>query len=72
MATRRAERLVCFGCRRVLRREPEPGGSSRCASCGGALRAIPERIPVPPRGNERAWAALRESLDEDPPPADPC
>ena len=55
---------VCFRCRRVVRRPAHQTGAVPCSSCAEPTEWIGDRVPVPPRDNVRAWAALEESWRE--------
>ena len=55
---------VCFRCRRVVRRPAHHEGVVPCSSCAEPTEWVGDRVPVPPRDNVRAWAALEEGWRE--------
>lgn len=52
---------VCFDCREAVRRLMQYDKDVPCPRCGRTCRGIGHRIPVPPKRDARAWAALRAS-----------
>ena len=44
---------ACFSCRTAARREAS--SAARCPSCGKPCERLGTKIPVPPKGDAKAW-----------------
>ena len=56
---------VCWDCRRASRLVPYLlEDDPRCARCRGPLERLSDKVEIPPRHDERAWADLMRSRRE--------
>lgn len=53
---------VCFSCRITNRKSSRFAGKAICPECGGELKNIGYKIPVPPKSKPKEWKKLREQL----------
>jgi hypothetical protein len=53
---------VCFSCRITNRKSSRFTGEAICSECGGQLKNIGYKIPVPPKSKPKEWTKLQESL----------
>jgi hypothetical protein len=55
---------VCFDCREAVRRPSHTRPAVLCPLSGQPCRSIGDRIPLPLKRSNKAWEALRVSLQE--------
>jgi len=53
---------VCFSCRITNRKSSRFAGEAICSDCGGELKNIGYKIPVPPKSKPKEWKKLQEQL----------
>lgn len=53
---------VCFSCRVTNRKSSRFAGEAICSDCGGELKNIGYKIPVPPKSKPKEWKKLQEQL----------
>jgi len=53
---------VCFSCRITNRKSSRFAGVAICSDCGGELKNIGYKIPVPPKSKPKEWKKLQEQL----------